>query len=227
MNVIILLKSVYYVIKRQYEVFNRVRPDKFGEYHKNDMIENFQDIKRPDLLYIGEHVKVRAGFTFISKKSKLIIGKFSAIATGVTVVTGNHQPTVGVPHNLLGLYHINDHEKDMVIEEEVWVGVNATLIHGTRLSRGVIVGACSLVNKYVPPYAVVAGIPAKIIAVKFTKEQIIEHEKALYKENERLNEHYLDELFEKYYKNVKSIGVTTLTEEQKNYVFSFLSSINE
>ena len=142
-------------------------------------------------------------------------------------MTGNHQPTVGVPHNLLGLNHINDHEKDMVIEEEVWVGVNATLIHGTRLSRGSIVGACSLVNKYVPPYAVVAGIPAKIIAVKFTKDQIVEHEKAIYKENERLKEDYLDELFEKYYKNVKSIGVTTLTEEQKNYVSSFLSRINE
>ena len=227
MNIIILLKSVYYVIKRQYEVFNRVRPDKFGEYHKNDMIENLQDIKRADLLFIGEYVKIRDGFTFISKKSKLIIGKFSAIATGVTVVTGNHQPTVGVPHNLLGLNHINDHEKDMVIEEEVWVGVNATLIYGTRLSRGSIVGARALVNKDVHHYVVVAGIPAKSNAVKFRKDQIVEHEKAIYKENERLNEDYLDELFEKYYKNVKSIGVTTLTEEQKNYVSSFLSRINE
>lgn len=227
MNILLLVKSIYRIIRKQYNALKRCQPQKFGEFHNSVIIEDVQDIKRAELIFMSEYVKIRAGFRFISYIGKLYIGRCSTLANGVTVVTGNHTPTVSVPHCLLDLYHINDKEDDMHIGEDVWVGANATLIHGACLSRGVVVGACSLVNKYVPPYAVVAGIPAKIIAVKFTKEQIVEHEKALYKENERLKEDYLDELFEKYYKNVKSIGVTTLTEEQKNYVSSFLSRINE
>ena len=66
-----------------------------------------------------------------------------------------------------------------------------------------------MVNKPVPPYALVAGSPAKIIGVKFTVDQIIEHEKALYPENERMSRDELEMLFAKYYEGKKVFGVQT------------------
>jgi hypothetical protein len=76
-----------------------------------------------------------------------------------------------------------------------------------------------LVTKPVPPYALVAGSPAKIIGVKFTIDQIIEHEKALYPEKERFSREYLEELFAEYYEGKKVFGVQTeLTEEDKEHL---------
>ena len=71
---------------------------------------------------------------------------------------------------------------------------------------------CALVNKEVPPYAVVAGVPAKIIASVFTKEQIVEHEKALYSIERRLTIKEIDDLFEKYFKDKRAIGQSKVND---------------
>ncbi|NUN11693.1 acyltransferase [Candidatus Micrarchaeota archaeon] len=53
--------------------------------------------------------------------------------------------------------------KKVVIEKNVYLGANVTIMPGVRIGEGAVVGACSLVNKDVPPYTVVAGVPAKPI----------------------------------------------------------------
>ncbi len=49
----------------------------------------------------------------------------------------------------------------VVIEKNVYLGANVTIMPGVRIGEGAVVGACSLVNKDVPPYTVVVGVPAK------------------------------------------------------------------
>ena len=85
---------------------------------------------------------------------------------------------------------------------------------GGDLGRGCIVGAGSVVTKPVPPYALVVGSPAKIVGVKFSIDQILEHEKLLYPENERFSKEYLEELFSQYYEGKKVFGVQTELTEQ-------------
>jgi len=51
----------------------------------------------------------------------------------------------------------------IVIEDDVWIGANATILKGVRISRGSIVGSGAVVTKDVPPYSIVGGNPAKII----------------------------------------------------------------
>ena len=60
-----------------------------------------------------------------------------------------------------------------------------------------------MVTKAVPPYAVVAGSPAKVIDVKFSKEDILRHEEALYEPSERLTPGQIDALFAEHYHDVK------------------------
>lgn len=58
----------------------------------------------------------------------------------------------------------------IVIEDDVWIGYGATILSGVTLGRGCVVGARALVCKDVPPYAIVAGIPAKIIKYRFDED---------------------------------------------------------
>jgi len=61
---------------------------------------------------------------------------------------------------------------DIVVQNDVWIGAKSTIMSGVKISNGSIVGACSVVTKDVPPYAIVAGNPAKIVKYRFTEEQI-------------------------------------------------------
>lgn len=186
-----------------------------GSAGKNAVIGFPVYITSPKALHMEENTVLRRGASIQNNKNEHVyIGRYTVISINVTIVTNNHRSTIGVPQCLLGASHINDTTKDIHIGEDVWVGTNATILSNGDLGRGCIVGACSLVTKPVPPYALVVGSPAKIVGVKFTIDQILEHEKALYPEKERFSREYLEELFTKYYEGMKVFGVQTeLTEE--------------
>lgn len=78
-------------------------------------------------------------------------------------------------------------------------------------------------TKDIPPYAVVVGAPAKIIASKFTLDQILKHESILYPEGERMKSDVLQYLFSHYYQGMRSIGHDDLSNEEMSAV-EFLRS---
>jgi len=69
-------------------------------------------------------------------------------------------------------------------------GIRA-IVTGVTVGRGAIVGAGSVVAKSVPPYAVAVGVPARVVKFRWEVEQILEHEKPLYPESERLTREML------------------------------------
>ena len=158
-------------------------------------------------VYLEEYTKIRPGFNLINTPpAKFTLKRYSVIAPNCTVVTGNHTKCTTVPQRISGTYHIDDQEADITIGEDVWVGTNCTILSGGNIGRGAVIGACSLVNKPIPPYAVAVGSPAKIIASTFSLEEIIQHEKSLYPESERMSRSELEQLFDTYFKGKKSIG---------------------
>lgn len=60
-----------------------------------------------------------------------------------------------------------------VIGNDVWLGRNVTITNGANIGNGVIAGAGTVITKDVPDYAIVAGVPAKIIRYRFSPEQIV------------------------------------------------------
>ena len=89
-------------------------------------------------------------------------------------------------------------DKDVIVEEDVWIGCNVTLLSGVTVGRGAIVAAGAVVNKDIPPYSIAGGVPAKFIKFKWTVEQILEHESILYPEAERVDREWLERLFKEY-----------------------------
>jgi len=174
-------------------------------------------IYNPRGLFLYENTKLLQGSTIINtKKEKVIIKKNTVVAARSTFVTNNHVSTVSIPQFLLGQSHINDKSGDIIVEEDCWIGTGVIILAGVHIGRGSIIGAGSIVNKDVPPYAVVVGCPAKIIAAKFSISQIIEHEKALYPEDEKLSLDKLNKLFKTYYEGKKIYGTSEGINEETN-----------
>ena len=71
------------------------------------------------------------------------------------LITINHDPN---PDNRSATYG-----RPIVIEDKVWIGINATILPGVKIGYGAIVGAQSVVTHDVPPMTVVGGNPARII----------------------------------------------------------------
>jgi acetyltransferase-like isoleucine patch superfamily enzyme len=89
---------------------------------------------------------------------------------------------------VIGKYIVDSHEKlsendkEVIIEDDIWVGANVTMLMGVTIGRGSVNVAGSVVNKSCPPYSLIGGIPAKILKYRFTIDEIVEHEKKLYPE---------------------------------------------
>lgn len=190
----------------------------FGYFGRTALLKTPAAIANPANVFLYEDIHLREGLKVINYTGKVVIKNFTEIAPDCTIVTGNHTPTVGVPQRLGGPCHINDNEKGVTIEEGVWIGTRVTLLSGAHVGRGAVIGAQSLVNKEIPPYAVAVGSPAKVIASVFSIEQILEHERHLYKPEERFSREYLEELFAKYYDGRKSIGKNYMSEEDRKKI---------
>lgn len=201
--------SLIFKLRQLQHFWNRCfpMPKELGYCAENASLEYPLIFEARGNVYIEENTKIRSGCHIInSPKEKVIIKKYSALAKNCTIITNNHKSRVSVPHILLGTSHVNDKSTDIIIEEDVWVGVNVTLLAGSHLGRGSIVGAGSIVSKNIPPYALVAGTPAKIIGVKFSIDDILNHERTLYPDNERFTREELEALFAEYYEGKKIFG---------------------
>lgn len=78
-------------------------------------------------------------------------------------------------------YNFKGKGEKIVIDTDCWIGYGAIILSGVHVGRGAIVASGSVVLKDVEPYSIVAGNPAKVVSRRFNKDEIIEHEKLIYK----------------------------------------------
>jgi len=76
----------------------------------------------------------------------------------------------------------------IIVEDDVWIGYGAIILSPARISRGSVIAAGSVVTKDVPAYNIVGGNPAKLIKLRFTREEILEHENLLIESKEMSEE---------------------------------------
>jgi virginiamycin A acetyltransferase len=116
---------------------------------------------------------------------RLIIGKFCAIAEGARfIMNGANHAMAGFstyPFNIFGhgwergfdpATWANELRGDTVLGNDIWVGMEAVILPGVRIGDGAIVAAKSVVTHDVPPYAIAAGNPAKVVKLRFGEKTI-------------------------------------------------------
>ena len=74
---------------------------------------------------------------------------------------------------------VNVYDQPVVIEDDVWCGANVTILKGVTIGHGSVVAAGAVVTKSCPPYSIIGGIPAKLIKMRFTDDDIKEHERRM------------------------------------------------
>lgn len=176
----------------------------------------------PSNMYLDDYVLIQDGNNFISNTGKLIVKRYSVISSGCIIVPGTHKLKVGVPFYLAAQNHIGDIDYDIIIDEDCWIGAGSILLPNIHIGRGTVVGAGSVVTKDTPPYSVVAGVPARVIGVKFDLQSCIEHEKCLYTSAERLDVSYIEKLYREKYSGLSVIGDNILDNSEKAIVDTFL-----
>lgn len=185
---------------------------------KTSRISRNVTVFNPQNLYMEENTNINPGAVIMNSDAKFILKKGSGSAYGLLVSTGNHMFVPGYTlkqitqeiKEKLDLH--NEYNKDVIVDEDVHLATKVTLLCGVHVSRGAIVGSGSVVRNNIPPYAMVVGNPAKIVGFRFTPEEIIEHEKKLYPEDERLSLDYLQANYRKYF--------VSKAKEIKNFVKS-------
>jgi acetyltransferase-like isoleucine patch superfamily enzyme len=115
----------------------------------------------PERLIIGENVGITA-FTQINAGGGVRIGNDVLIGPGCCIWSQNHSyHDSSVPIRSQGY-----ERKEVIIEDDVWVGAQATILPGVILRRGTVVASGAVVTKSTAEYAIVAGVPAKVIGTR-------------------------------------------------------------
>jgi acetyltransferase-like isoleucine patch superfamily enzyme len=154
------------------------------------------EIDKTAYIYRGvkaKHAKIGA-HSYIAANTDIenaIIGNYCSIADHCRIGMGGHSlnflstsPIFTQSLNALqdrwieeDICHANNYDSIVTLGNDVWVGSHALINGGVKIGNGACIAAGAVVVKDVPPYAVVGGVPAKVIRYRFTEDVILALEK--------------------------------------------------
>ena len=110
------------------------------------------------------------------KDPNLTIGRYCSFANGVCILMGgNHRVDWITTYPFKGVTNTRKtpvSKGDTIIGNDVWIGFEALIMSGITIGDGAVIGARAVVTKDVPPYAIVAGNPAKVVKKRFSDDVI-------------------------------------------------------
>ena len=171
-----LLNRVKYEFFELLEVVFSVLPGTIGKYGRQLLYSIFLRkcgrgfnvglrvrIQVPSNVHIGKKVSLNYGVWIAANQDengKVDIRDNVLIGPYTVLHSGNHN----YKNSDMPIYQQGFTFNRILIEEDVWIAARCTILSGVTIGKGAVVAAGSVVTKDVPPYAVVAGIPAKVIS---------------------------------------------------------------
>lgn len=155
----------------------------FNPHNQTRLYLADQIARRPGQIVIGAYTYGRPKVRFAVSGSNLSIGRYCSIADGVEIMLGgNHRtewvttyPFPALPRlwpESVGLDGSHVSRGDIVIGHDVWLGSQSLILSGVTIGHGAVVAARAVVTKDVPPYAIVAGNPARVVRYRMSEERI-------------------------------------------------------
>lgn len=138
--------------------------------HNRTIIMNYCDLSK---IVIGKKTYGEIHITDWSfLDTKLRIGSYCSIAPNVQFLLGGEHQINSISTYPFKVYEFGyareaGSKGDIVVKDDVWIGINAIICSGVKLGQGCIVAAGAVVTKDVEPYAIVGGNPAKVIKYRF------------------------------------------------------------
>lgn len=134
------------------------------------------------LAIVGAHTYGAPHLRFPGDGQRFICGKYCSFAGDVHIfLGGGHRPDWVTTYPFPGFprwtegrgikgFHVG--KGDVVVGNDVWVGWSAVVMSGVTVGDGAVIAARSVVTKDVPPYAIVAGNPARVVRYRFDEKII-------------------------------------------------------
>lgn len=146
---------------------------------KNVVIAEGNRIAGIENMEFGHDVYIGPGAVLYSTRARLVLGNYINFGPNVTIITGDHRTDV------IGQYmkcipeenKLPENDKDVLIEDDVWVGTGSIILKGVTIGKGSVIAAGAVVTKNVPPYTIYIS-PDKQKR-RFTDEQIVVHERII------------------------------------------------
>jgi len=156
----------------------RVNPDNQTRLHLAHLIA-----RRPGRIMAGPYTYGRPKLRFLESGARFSMGRYGSIADRVEILLGgNHRldwattyPFPALPGLWPEATGRKDHHTsrgDVVIGHDVWLGSECMIMSGVRIGHGAVVAARAVVTRDVPPYAIVAGNPARIVRSRFDEATV-------------------------------------------------------
>lgn len=152
-------------IHRGYRIAT-LRKGIYGQYGKGNEIKSGiwidEGSKIGNYNYIGERVFIRHAK----------VGSYCSIAANVVIGPNEHNYHHISTRSLVLNSDVKKHytDKSVSIGNDVWIGINAVILRGVRVGNGAIIAAGAVVNKDVPDFGIVGGIPARLIKMRFSQK---------------------------------------------------------
>lgn len=177
-----LINTIYTALQKKLRnlVFSDTDKIAFAHRGKNVWIDHTLLYSGEENISIGDDCNIGVRCIMYATKAKITIGRCVLVSPNVTFVTGEHRT------DIIGEYmrYVGDdqklphHDKDITIEDDVWIGSNVTILKGVTIGRGSIIHAGAVITKRVPPYTVYINDQVKV--ARFSPEEVAQHEKLLY-----------------------------------------------
>ena len=140
------------------------------DYHHVLRVVDDVYLKEDAFTFIGTHSYNNHARVYRWSESPLVIGKYCSISYGVKFIMddGKHKTC------MVSSYPFESNkvaEGGITIGNDVWVGMNAVVLHGVKIGNGVTIAAGSVVTHDIPDYCVVGGVPARIVKRKCTEDE--------------------------------------------------------
>lgn len=139
-------------------------------------------IEGKENISIGNHVYIGPEAIIYSTVAQLKIGNYVTFGPKVTIITGDHRTDVIGQYMSLVKQKLPDNDKDVIIEDDVWIGTGVIILKGVTIGKGAIIAAGAIVTKDVEPYS--KYISAEKCYRRFTESEIEKHESLLARESD-------------------------------------------
>lgn len=145
-----------------FQVINNVRGLKLAKIGKDTNIHPTTIIREGQYVTIGDNCLINHNNVIQAGKSSngsITIGNYVHTGTNVVMLGFNH----GFYTREMPTKEQDYMDAPIVISDDVWIGTGAVILAGVTIGKGAIIAAGAVVNKDVPDYAIVGGVPAKVL----------------------------------------------------------------
>lgn len=134
-------------------------------------------LKEDPYTIIGSHSYNNHAQVYRWSDAPLKVGKYCAISYGVKFVMDDGKHKVGVVSSYPFKSNHIEGDDGIIIGNDVWIGMNVTILNGIKIGNGVTIAAGAVVTHDVPDYCVVAGVPARVVKRKCSEEEALQMNK--------------------------------------------------